>query len=302
MWVMPDSPMPSSSVQAARLRLGGQLRKIREASGLSGRDFARRAGWADATSVTKVEKGQRAITADHIRLWCRLCGVSDLRRDELLADQESVARMWVSNRELGRKIGLNATQRMTIGEMFAQVSSVRTYQTKVVPGLLQTPGYMTGVLRGVRRERHVEPDDVTEAVTERLARQRWLRVPGKRFEFMLEEAVLRYRPYGDDVHHEQLLHLMEVSRLPAVTLWIVPMDVDREGVRPRESFDINTFPGHREVMVELLSGLLTLNHLDDLEMYQTAWDDLRSIAVRGAEARALVRRALERLDPGRGDG
>ena len=205
--------------------------------------------------------------------------------------------MWVSMRELGRQVGLNATQRMTIGDMFAEVIAVWTYQTKVIPGLLQTPGYMTGVLQGVRRERRVEPDDVADAVAERLSRQRWLRVPGKRFEFMLEETVLRYRPYGDTVHREQLLHLAEVARLPAVTLWVVPMDADRRGIRPRESFDINTFPHRREVMVELLSGLLTLNHSGDLEMYQTAWEELKTLAVRGAAARALIGEALKRLDP-----
>src|SRR5437868_11201206 len=191
---------------------------------------------------------------------------------------------------------------MTIGQLYEKVRVVRTYQTKVIPGLLHTAGYMTGVLLGVRRERQVEPDDVSDAVTERLARQRCLRMQGKHFNFLLEETVLRYRPYGRERHREQLLHLLEVMRLPSVSLWIVPMDIDRQGVRPRESFDINTLAGSEQVMVELLSGLLTLTHPDDVAMYRTAWEDMLALAVLGDGARTLIHAAITALDATDDDG
>ncbi|WP_155884840.1 helix-turn-helix domain-containing protein [Actinomadura flavalba] len=45
---MPSSP--SSSAQAARELLGAKLRALREARGLSGRDFAEAAGWKSPPS------------------------------------------------------------------------------------------------------------------------------------------------------------------------------------------------------------------------------------------------------------
>jgi Domain of unknown function (DUF5753) len=70
-------------------------------------------------------------------------------------------------RDLDRRTGLNATQKMLSGDMWERVRLFRTYQTKVIPGLLQTAGYMTAV----RRERGVEVDDVADALGERIGRQ-----------------------------------------------------------------------------------------------------------------------------------
>ncbi|MCD0447660.1 helix-turn-helix transcriptional regulator [Actinocorallia sp. API 0066] len=286
----------SSSAQAARERLGARLRELRTGAGLSGVEFARRAGWSASAVVSQVEKGRRSITADHVRLWCSLTGASPELTAELLAEQANMAGIWLSLREHGRGLALNARQKLTIGDSMSRVTLVRTYQTKVIPGLLQTPGYMEQVLRGVRRDRRIEPDDIAEALAERLGRQRNLRRHGARFVFLLEETVLRFRQFGPDVHREQLLHLLEVMRLPTVFVAVIPMDTDRRGVRPRESFDISTFPDHEHVQVELLSGLLTLTHPEELAMYRQAWDALMSRAVHGDGVRALIGRALEALD------
>jgi transcriptional regulator with XRE-family HTH domain len=292
-----SSSSPSSSAQAARQRLGEELHRMRKAARISGVEFARRAGWNQSVVVSQVEKARRTITADHVRLWCRICGATEQRTAELLAEQAAVANMWLSLREHS-DLGLNARQRLTIGDQYSRTIAVRVYQTKVIPALLQTSEYMTEVLRGVRRDRQLQLDDVAEAVAERMGRQRNLRRPGVRFAFLLEETVLRYRPYDRDLHRRQLLHLLKVMRLPAISLAVIPMHADRRGIRPRESFGINTFLGSEHVQVELLSGLLTLTHPDEVAMYRQAWDDLFGLGVVGDELRALIDEALHQLgDP-----
>lgn len=289
---MPTSS--SSSAQAARQRLANQLREMRVNAGLTGREFARRAGWRDATTVSKIEKAQRTITPDHIRLWCQICRAPDRRRDELLSEQANVARIWMPLRD-HRTLGLNARQNATVGDLYSRISGELSYQTKVIPGLLQTEEYMTEILRGVRRDRSLQVDDVAEAVATRMRRQQNLRRPGVRFAFLLEETVLRYRYTSPDVHNAQLEHLMEVMRLPSVyALAVIPADIDRRGVRARESFEIDTFPdGSTEAQVELLSGLLTLTHPDDVALYRRAWDDLFALAVVGNGAMAVIRSAID---------
>ncbi|WP_425549665.1 helix-turn-helix domain-containing protein [Actinomadura keratinilytica] len=69
---MPASP--SSFAQAARKRLAEQLRQMRTDARISGREFARRAGWRSSSQVSMIEHGRRTITPDHIRLWCKICG------------------------------------------------------------------------------------------------------------------------------------------------------------------------------------------------------------------------------------
>jgi transcriptional regulator with XRE-family HTH domain len=288
---MPTSP--SSSVQTARQRLGEQLRDIRMAARLTGREFAHRAGWADATNVSKVERAQRTITADHVRLWCRICEVAHEREAELLAEQANVARMWVTFREAVHQIGLNPTQRLLVGDIYDRLKREQVYQTKLIPGLLQTAAYMTGVLTDVRHERGLAVDDVAEAVTERLGRQRNLHRPGVQFAFIVEEPVMWQRPFGAEAQAGQLRHLLAVMRLPAVSFGVIPARVDRRGHRPRESFDITD---DELVTVELISGYLSLTHPADVAMYRRVWADLVSLAVFGANARALVTAALESLN------
>ena len=90
-----------------------------------------------------MEALRQSSVADDVRLWCRICGATELQAEELLTEQAAVARLWIAFRDLDRRTGLNATQKMLCGDMRERVRLFRTYQTKVVPGLLQTAGYMT---------------------------------------------------------------------------------------------------------------------------------------------------------------
>src|SRR5580658_3807135 len=154
---------PSSSAQAARERLGAKLRELRLAAGLSGRAFAAAAS-CQASKVSQVEKGVRPSSVADVRLWCQVCAATPQQVAELIAEQAAVARLWIALRDLGRDTGLNTTQKLLSGDMWERVRLFRAYQTKVVPGLLQTRGYMAAVLTAVRAERHVEVDDAAEAV------------------------------------------------------------------------------------------------------------------------------------------
>jgi hypothetical protein len=181
---------------------------------------------------------------------------------------------------------------MLSGDMWERVRVFRAYQTKVVPGLLQTAAYMTAVLAGVRQERGVEVDDVAEAVAERIGRQGYLLQRDRQFVFVIEEPVLWFRPYGVGIQHEQLTHLLDVMMLPSVSLSIIPMHADRRSYRPRESFDITDSD---LVTIEMLTGLLSLTHPDEITAYATAWEQMHSIAARGKKARALIQDALAGL-------
>jgi transcriptional regulator with XRE-family HTH domain len=271
---------------------------MRLAAGLSGREFAE-AARCQASKVSQIEKAVRPASMADVRLWCAVCGASEERTTELLAEQAAVARLWSAYRDLGRHTGLNATQKLLTGDIWETVRDYRTYQTKVVPGHLQTHAYMTGIMTAVRRERDVEEDDVAEAVTERFARQNWMRRTDRQFRFVIEEPVLWFRSFSVTVHRAQLTHLLSAMTLPSVSLGIIPMQPVRDH-RPRESFEI--FDA-RQVNIEMLTGLLMLTYADEVRAYVRAWEELDSIAVHHADARTVIRRALTALDeaPPKGD-
>ncbi|MGH3620842.1 MAG: helix-turn-helix domain-containing protein [Sciscionella sp.] len=282
---------PSSSAQAARVRLGTRLRKLRVSAGLTGRAFAERAEWRSAANVTKIEKGQYAITADTVQLWCRICGASQELTAELLAEQANVADAWATHMELNRG-GLKARQERLRG-IYWQVAVQRVYQTRVVPGLLQTADMISFLLDRVRIDQHIEIDDVAEAVAARLARQECLKRPDARWLFILEEDVLWYRSGPLDTHRGQLTHLLEVMRRPTVFLGIIPREIDRRGVITGESF---TMDDTSLVSVELTSGHLNITSPPEVRLYLEMWARLESIAVYGKQAQALILDALRALD------
>lgn len=289
MKVMP--PSPSSSAQAARQRLGDRLRRLRLAARVSGVEFARRAGWSSSAMVTMVEKGQKPINGEHVRLWCQICGAEAQELVELLAEQAAVSGMWATHAELNQA-GLKARQERVRDEYW-QVRLHRVYQTRVPPGLLQTRGMMTYLLTRVRLEQRVAIDDVAEAVEARLERQRCLRRPEARWLFLLEEDVLWYRLAPIEVHREQLHHLLEMMRYPTVSLGVIPRTAERRGAVAGESFSMNDTD---LVSIELISGYLNLTMPADMRLYVEAWERFARIAVHGERARALILAALETLD------
>ncbi|TDD88343.1 Scr1 family TA system antitoxin-like transcriptional regulator [Actinomadura rubrisoli] len=289
-------PAPiSSSVQAARQRLADQLKELREDAGLSGRELARRAGWsAGVAKVSRIEHGHRPISIEDLRRWCEACGISEQRTAELLAELRAVATMWTTYKRLHRA-GLRRAQE-SVRSDFEEVTLLRSYQSRSIPGLLQTEDYTRAALDTVRREENLASGDadLDAAVVERMDRQAVLRRPGKRFVYVVEEDVLWYRPYPRTVHADQLRHLRAVATgsLPSVVFGVIPRTVDRRGNRPREAFIIND---EALVTIELVSGYLRITTSDEVAVYVKAWKGLQSLATRGPGAAALIDQALDDL-------
>ncbi|ACZ00165.1 helix-turn-helix domain protein [Thermomonospora curvata DSM 43183] len=272
------------------------MRELRMAAGISGVEFARRAGWRDSSNVSKIERGVRPASAEHVRLWCAICGASEQRLNELLAEQAAVERMWLTYRQLNRG-GLKGAQE-SVRDRYERVKLMRVYCAHVIPGLLQTRAYTTAALQSIRVEQHVEVDDVAEAVAERMDRQRVLRRPDARFVFVLEEQVLHHRVVPADVHAEQLEHLLAMARWPSVSLGIIPLDADRtldDGHRvwPEHTFIISDT---ELVTVELVSGFLSVSQPSEIADYLAAWKRLTSLSVTGEKARRIITRVRESLD------
>ncbi|SDH61815.1 Helix-turn-helix domain-containing protein [Sinosporangium album] len=281
----------SSGAQEARQHLADQLREIRKAAGLNGTELARLAGWPGVAKVSRVENGKRPISAEDLRTWCRVCQVPAERTEELLAERNAVAGMWVSYNRLHRS-GLKQAQ-TAVRPVYERAIMVRSYQTKIVPGLLQTPGTTTAQLDAVRRTLRLTVNDVAEAVAERMERQKVLWSGRCRFLFVIEEAVLRYRTCDAATHAVQLQHLLTVMSLPAVSLGIIPTDAPRLKVWPEESF---VMFDDELVAVELVSGVLNITQPREIALYRKSFTVLSGLAVHGDKARALIRSALEALE------
>jgi transcriptional regulator with XRE-family HTH domain len=278
---------PSSSVQRAREQLAGHLRDLRLDAGLSGAELSAAAGWHPA-KTSRVEQAKQTPSEDDIRAWCRACGAE---RDvpDLIAASRTADSMYIEWRRLNRG-GMRRMQE-TSRPLYEQTRLFKAYLPSTVPGWLQTPPYARALLSAITAFRGT-PDDVDEAVTARMKRNRILTSGDHRFALLVEETVLRYRIGGADVMAGQLGYLLEAMALPSVSLGVIPFAAPERPAWPVEQFTI--FDDDR-VHVELLSAQVTVTAPSEVSLYIRAFERLAALAVYGELAQELIASALADL-------
>ena len=197
-----------------RRRLGAELRRLREAAGITIETVAQTLECSDS-KISRIETGQVGATTRDVRDMLTLYGISDQRRDELvkLAREAREKGWW---REFGDVPG------SSYASFDAAASSVHIYQALLVPGLLQTAGYARAVIGAVTPE--MPSEEIERKVAFRMARQRerLAKVEPPALWVLLDEAVLHRPAGGRGVMREQFDRLVEVSAQPTVTLQVVP--------------------------------------------------------------------------------
>jgi transcriptional regulator with XRE-family HTH domain len=200
-----------------RRRLGAELKRCREAAGLTQEYVSRYFEW-HAAKVTRIETARVAVTARDVRDLLTLYGVHDDEYREALiglARQSRERTWWTDYRDImrpGNFVGLEA-----------EASSMRVWEPIVLPGLLQTEAYMRALMRTGRSSD--PPESIDRRVALRIKRQD--RLTGSNpltLSAIVDESVIRRVVGGADVMGDQLRHLLGRAQLPNVTLQILPFD------------------------------------------------------------------------------
>ncbi|MGC4781462.1 helix-turn-helix domain-containing protein [Micromonospora zamorensis] len=218
-------PPAAPSPILRRRRLGVELRRLREAAGLTGDQVIERIGWASASKLSRLENGRSRPDPQDVGDLLDLYGVDQAVHDELLGitGEAGDMRGWLKN------FPVMTQQQRSWAELEAGCAEISEYNPVLVPGLLQTPGYAQVRIVSARQvgAGAGEPDDEPETeVQARMARQSLLtREPhAPRYTAVLEEAALGRRAGPPEVLHEQLLQLCELALLPNVTLHVLLRD------------------------------------------------------------------------------
>lgn len=277
---------PSSSVQEARKALGKRMREIRLAAGLTKRALANGLGWHES-KASRFESGVRPPSESDLRDWCSACGVED-EAEDLISTARGIEGMYVEWRKMERN-GLKWAQESVL-PLWERTQRFRIYSPWLVPGPVQTASYITALLTSIRNRRGLI-DDVPAAVKVRVDKQKVV-YGNHTFAILLEESALRYRIGGTDVMAGQLGYLLSVMALPAVSIGIIPQNVDRSTLMPVEGFFLYD---DETVNVELVSAHLTVVQSHELAMYAQTFSELAALAVYGPAAREIILAAIDSL-------
>ncbi|MGC4805895.1 helix-turn-helix domain-containing protein [Micromonospora sp. DT233] len=282
--------LPTSPV-IRRARLGAELRQLRRRKELTLEQVCERLSWASTSKLSRIELGQsRPDLADVLDL-LDVYQVDPADRDTLIV----IARDAATSRGWWKTLGGMGERQRAYAELEAGAATLVEYQPAVVPGLLQTQAYARLRL-GVARLLHPGVD-VEADVRARLVRQEALhRAEPPRYTGFLELTACDPGGVPEGVWRDQLRHLVALSRLPNVTIRVVPPGVTTAGAHPLTPFSCYSFPDPadpRTVMLEALTTDVRLGSAADLAWYDAVVDRLLDVALPAAETTALLARLAE---------
>jgi transcriptional regulator with XRE-family HTH domain len=273
-----------------RRRLGAELRRLREAQSLKLEEVAERLDLAPST-LSRIETGKAPTKTAYLTAMLNLYGVEDPGVRKLLVDmaREGHRKGWWSIYDdvlpsgFGIYVGLEA-----------EASGLRSYESDVVHGLLQTTDYAVAVLRELR------PRDGEEllqrGVELRMQRQRILdQDPPLDLWIILDESAIRRGIGGPAVMRRQLQHLIQASRWPNVTLQVLSFDSGAHAglIGP---FSILEFPERTDSDVaytECLGGMIYLEKDREVRACAEAFDRMRASALSPAASVELIQEAAQ---------
>lgn len=209
---------PRSAPTVLAIVLGRRLAALRDAAGFTAAQAAKRLRIA-GTTITRMEKAETSLKYATVKTLLEIYDVSQAETEEFLSllDKATTPGWWQSFRDvLPAWFGVHVS-------LESAATEIRSYESAVPPGLLQTPAFARAVLeRGLPR---ISPDVLERRVHLRTARQALLTREAPAAPHLwavLDETVLR-RPAGSpEVMRGQIDHLLEMADLPNVTLQVCP--------------------------------------------------------------------------------
>ncbi|PXX70703.1 helix-turn-helix protein [Nocardia tenerifensis] len=270
-----------------RIALGGQLRRLREAKGIT-REAAGDAIRGSHAKISRLELGRTGFKERDIRDLLSLYGVNDTEERERfldLARQANEPGWWHRYSDLlpqwfGTYLGLEQA-----------ANKIRTYEAHLVPGLLQTPEYARAVVA-----LGYEDADTDRRVQIRQRRQEILRRSDPPIVWAVIDEAALHRPVGGPrVHREQMEHLVELAALPNVTVQVLPYSAG-EHAAAGSSFSILRFAESELpdiVYLEHLTSALYLDRRQDLALYLSVMDRLSVQAERPEKSVEILKKYAE---------
>nr|MDT0662116.1 helix-turn-helix transcriptional regulator [Micromonospora sp. DSM 115978] len=203
--------IPSPTIRARRLRR--ELRRLRDRAGLLAEDVAKDLGW-HRTKVIRIELGHSRVTQNDVRDLLTLYKASD-------EEQETLATLSRQARQKGWWNSYGDVLPDDYVGFEAEASSISSYESLLVPGLLQTEEYVRATIQSGRTT--ADPEEVDRIVAARSARKALLSrdVPPKLW-IVLDEGAVRRVVGGSGVMRSQIARLIEACENPAIVMQVLP--------------------------------------------------------------------------------
>jgi transcriptional regulator with XRE-family HTH domain len=288
-------PEHGSSV-IRRAQLAAELRRLRERAGYTATKVVGQLGWP-GSKLSRIELNKVGVKDEDLVLLLDLYGTGEPRRSELRA-------LAKESRERSRLDNLSDIVRgghVELMQREAEALAEWNWQPQVIPGLLQTDGYIRAIMAGWVS---VSPEPygyIEDRVYGRQMRQEMVmdRDPPLELRIVMDESVLRRTFVEASVMRAQLGHILEISESPNLDVRILPLGgYHLLGVG---AFMYMTFPPIHDVPVpdlvafEHLTGTHFIDDAEETNKYRMAFKALRKTALEPPESRERITKTLREV-------
>lgn len=280
---------PTSRLPTVRQRrLGTELRKLRERTGLSATEAGALVG-ASQSRVSGMEAGRYAVGPDRVRSLASLYNCADQELINALIEMtgRQTRGWWEQNREI-LPAGL-----LDAADLEHHATFVRVAVMIHIPGFLQTRDHARALFESTVPP--LAPPDVEHRVSYRIKRQGILYGDKPTpLTAIVHEAALRMGSGSPAVDRAQLQHLIDHSELEHITVLVIPFGTGpQRGSGQPINYYGGALPQLDTVQLDTDHGIELLDSEAHLVKYRSVLDCFESDALKPAASRDLIHRIAQ---------
>ncbi|MEH0578801.1 MULTISPECIES: helix-turn-helix transcriptional regulator [Streptomyces] len=279
---------PRQTPTARQIRLGAELRKLREQAGLTAREAGEMIG-ANQARISNIETGRFGLSEQRIRTLAHNYDCTD----ETLID--ALVAM-ATHRERGWWEEYRDTlppRFLDVAEMEHHAVALRVAQVINIPGLLQTPEHARTLFRQVVPA--LRPHEIEYRISHRIKRQAILhRDQPPQYTAIIHEAALRMGFGGREVAHAQLNHVMKMSEQPHIAVRVIPFDGTAfPTVGHGLDYVHGPVPALDTAQLDAAHGSELIDSVAQLAKYRLILDRMEQATLEPAPSRDLIHRIAQ---------
>ncbi|WP_345590777.1 helix-turn-helix transcriptional regulator [Streptomyces marokkonensis] len=272
------------------MRLGAELRKLREATGMTAREAAELLE-ADAVQMSQIESGTVGVSAKRVRrLAANYACTDEALIEALVAMATDRSRGWWEEYR-----GVLPPVFLDGAEAEHHAAFLREIVIHYVPGLLQTADYARSVFTYTRPE--LSEDEVALRVAHRMKRQAVIeRETPTLYETIVHEFALRVHVADRRASHTQLCVVLNRIEARQATVRVVP--IDREGFAGAGASMLylgGPVPQLDTALRDAPTGATYIDAQPQLEQLRSLYRRVRAASLDSTASRDLIHRLMKEL-------
>ncbi|WP_432026946.1 helix-turn-helix domain-containing protein [Streptomyces sp. 1222.5] len=274
-----------SEPTARQMRLAVELRRLRDAAGLTSREAAALLG-VTAPVISQIESGIAGVSEERLRRLAThyACTDEELINSLVVMATDRTRGWWEEYR------GLLPTSFLDLSELEHHARFQRHVAILYVPGLLQTEDYARAVFSS--RMPALTPEELELRIRHRKARQE-ITIP---YEAVIHEAALRIRVGDRATSRAQLARLLELSEADHITLRVVPFDLDGfASASSTMTYVGGPLPRLDTVVRDALHGSAFIDSEAQLHIYRTSFRNVEAASLDSEQSRDLIHKLMKEL-------